>query len=127
MYFLETRHYKALRGRNPKKGYRHANTRCLLTQTRRYITVDYLRRVYKLSINRLAQVIGGSTRTIQKDVNASVSPIRRIGRSYRGKNSRGIINSKGSLLTWEILSKRVMYYINGCLQTIFEVTGDDPP
>ena len=127
LYFLDPQHLKARR-RRPRKGYRHAHPRTLRTQCRRYEAVNYLRTRYRLSINRLAQIIGGSTRTIHEDVKAAVAPLRRLRRwERRSKNSRGIVNSKGGLLTWKSLSRRVRDYLHGILNTIYEATGDEPP
>lgn len=114
------------------KNYRHSFPRTLRTQIRRLRAVEYLRYRYHLGMNRIAETLGSSTKTVWLDVQL----LRKIGhaafdaikkRYRRSKKSRGLVNTKGLFVSWKTLSERIRRFILGLIDSIELALGDDPP
>lgn len=117
----------------PKKTYHHKYERTLKTQCRRLKAIEYIRYKYKLSMNRIAEVLQVSTRTVWRDI--QVLRKLKLHQSFNGKKKwfrrskikKGIVNTCKAFLSWKTLKALLSAFIYGTFSTIEIALGDDPP
>lgn len=94
------------------------------------IAAIYLRTKYKMSMNKISQILGVSTRTVHRKISfhrlikGSAFDCSKIGRKRREVK---IVNTKGQILGLKALIWRIALYISGFKNTIIEALGDEPP
>lgn len=118
--------------RGPGKGYKHRYPRGLETQVKRLRAIEVLRYRFKLGMNRIAETLGISQRTVKRDIQvfreSGAHKLFTIKGAYRrSKKSPGIRNEKGAFLSWKTLKRRLRAFILGLIDTIEEALGEDPP
>ena len=111
------------------ESYKHHYPRTVKTRLRTTLAVEYLRSKYKLSMNKIAEIVGVSTRTVHKRIKNSVQEgfIKFNSALRRSKNSTGIINTKGQHRSWLGLKRLIQAYIFGQIDNVYVALGDFPP
>ena len=111
------------------ESYKHHYPRTVKTRLRVQKACEYLRKNYKLSINKLAFIINVSTKTVHNHLKNAAKHgfLKWTSALKRSKNSRGIINSKGQTYSWNGLRNLVNAFIQGRIDLLELALGENPP
>ena len=111
------------------ESYKHHYPRTVKTRLRVQKACEYLRKNYKLSINKISFIINMSTKTVHNHLKNAAKHgfLKWTSALKRSKNSRGIINSKGQTYSWNGLRNLVNAFIQGRIDLLELALGENPP